>query len=84
MRQVQSVVDALMRAKARSATKFMSPELVVRATRRGGKDVRISLVIGFPDERERLFIRERQQAGEAFPLRKIKLHAMRSIQKKAH
>jgi hypothetical protein len=84
MRQVQSVVDALMRAKAHSATKFMSPELVVRATRRGGKDIKITLTIGEPNDGDRLFIRERQQAGEQFPLRKIKLQAMRSIQKKAH
>lgn len=78
--QVRSVVDALIGARAHHATKFMSPTLVVRATRRlegkrvpSDKRIEVSLHIGPPNFRERKFITACKRAGEPFPVRKIKI-----------
>lgn len=63
------------------ATKYLSPNLVARATRRRyGKHKRASqrslelvVNIGPPNYREREFIRRCQKAGEPFPVRKIQV-----------
>lgn len=64
------------------ATQYVSPSLVVKATRRryDGKllirprQETILVTSGQPNWRERQFIRQCQQAKEPFPVRKIQLH----------
>ena len=61
---------------AKSATKYISPNLVARAVRFGkfdsqGLDVRVKL--GRPNFAERKFIKLCKKAGEPFPVKKIQL-----------
>jgi hypothetical protein len=77
IRQVQTVVNAFLRAKdARRATKFMSPTLLLRATgvrgRLNAKHVDIVLTIRAPKARDRYFIKAMQRAGEPFSVCKIR------------
>ena len=75
------VIQALVTSDARTATKYLSDKLVVRATRRlYGKTYRpskgqleILLTEGRPNYRERDFIRRCKTAGEPFPVRKVQL-----------
>ena len=68
--------DTLVRA-----TRYLSPRLVVRATRRrygrARRAVRgvteILVTIGKPNHRERAFIRDAKRAGEPFPVKKTQL-----------
>lgn len=80
MKHVSAVVRALLASGAFSATKYVSPTEVVRATRRRvrGKvpnrgTVDLVMVMGRPNYRERAFIRKAKKAGEAFPVRKVQL-----------
>lgn len=80
-RQEQPVIDALLKNRARRATKFYSPTYVVSATVRsfGGKvdwkakSLEILVKIGKPNFAEREFIKKCQKAKEPFPVRKIQL-----------
>lgn len=78
------VVDALLVNKARIATKFITPKLVVRATRRRerGKlptrgNFDLSVTIGRPNFSERQFIRACKKAGEPFPVKKVQLRFLK-------
>lgn len=62
----------------RKATKFVSPDFVVKATRqmkpdRRGRSWTVILTFGKPNFRERLFVKSCQKAGEAFPVKKVQL-----------
>ena len=70
-------VIAPLLAGNRKATKYLSPRLVVKASRRHkpryGANVEIVLTIGRPNYTEREFIADAKKAGEGFPVRKVQL-----------
>ena len=79
MNVITQVVEQLLRADSVKATKYLAPNLVVRAVRkrygnkivdRGGR-IEISLTIGRPNYVEREFIKLCQKAKEPFPIKKI-------------
>jgi hypothetical protein len=58
------------------ATKYLSPKLVIKATRRDRpskreRSVSVVVTIGIPNYRERDFIKKCQRAGESFPVKRI-------------
>lgn len=60
------------------ATKFVTPNYVIKATRRhkhNGRDTRweVVLTIGAPNYLEQKFIKLAQKAGEPFPIKKVEL-----------
>lgn len=62
------------------ATKYISPDLVVAATRKLSRkkinkhgNIEIILKIGKPNYDERAFIKVAQKAGEPFPIKKVQL-----------
>ena len=75
------VVEACLEVGARKAEIYLSPDLVVRATRRhklnGSRCSQIHheilLTIGKPNYAEREFIRDCKKAGEPFPVKKMQL-----------
>ena len=73
-----SVINAAIKAGARSATKYISPKLTVKATRRhkiSKRDTRVEFVvtIGAPNYRESNKIKAALKEGKKFPLREIEL-----------
>lgn len=77
LKAVVATVDYAL-AKAKRATKYVSPALVVKATRRhkprrNERTAEIVLTIGAPNYAERAFIKTARKAGEAFPIRKVQL-----------
>lgn len=79
---VGKVVFTLIKSRARRAAKYISPGMVVRASRKvfRGKiepdswnHVEVILTIGRPNHRQRQFIKLCQKAGEEFPVKKIQL-----------
>ncbi len=79
-KSITRVIEIVLEGGAISATKYFSPDLVVRAVRRrfGGKilsrcNAEIVLTIGKPNYREREFIKECQRAKETFPISKIQI-----------
>lgn len=63
---------------ARKATKYLSPNLVVKASRRhaprrGERNVEIVVTVGRPNYDERYTIALAKKAGEKFPIRKVQL-----------
>ena len=85
-REVSSVVNAVTIGGAFTATKYISPKLIVRATRRWGRkhkadlgtvnrspSLDIVLTISRPNYLEREFIKAARKAGEPFPVKKIQL-----------
>jgi hypothetical protein len=78
MRPVSQVVHRLIESGARTATKFVSPTMTIRAThrakpRRGAKKVELVLTIGRPNHEARQVIARAKKAGESFPLKGIRL-----------
>lgn len=77
--EVGKVVDAVIVNHAARATKYVSENMIVRATVRRfrGKickgNQEIVLCIGKPNHRERQFIKRCKKAGEPFPIKKIQL-----------
>jgi hypothetical protein len=78
MRDLTYVVNSLLAAEARQATKFLAANQVIRATRclengripkRGNIDIRIT--VGTPNYAEREFIKACKRAGEPFPVKKV-------------
>ena len=64
--------------KLQKVTKYVSPKLTVKVTRRkykrGGTDGQTYLTtIGAPNYAERLFVKSCTKAGEPFPVRKVQL-----------
>jgi hypothetical protein len=87
---LDTVVRTLDAANARSATAYISPRRILRATRRlyGGRIDRrratdeILITIGRPNYAERQFIKVLKKAGEPFPVKKVQLKF--PPKKKAH
>lgn len=75
----EAVVSALFVLSDRhKATKFIGPNLVVKATRRGRFDrrsnnVEMVLTIGRPNHAERKFLKKLKKAGESLPVKKVQL-----------
>ena len=78
---LHDLVHALLVLEARKATKYLSPTVVVKATRRlfkgridrREKRVEILLTIGAPNYAERRAITQFKKAGESFPVRKVQV-----------
>jgi hypothetical protein len=75
---VARVVEATVAQGARKATLYLSPILIVRATRQfrnRGRRLRdtVVLTVGRPNYAERHFVKTCQKAGEPFPVRKVQL-----------
>lgn len=63
---------------SRKATKYVTPTLTVKASRRHKPNRRtryaeVLLTIGTPNYAERAFIRLAKKAGERFPIKKVQL-----------
>jgi len=65
--------------ETRQAASYISPKLVVRASRRGvgrprrGDNTEVVLTIGRPNFVQRSFIKSCQKSGEVFPVKKMQL-----------
>lgn len=78
---IENVVNALLLNGAKTATKYVSEKLTIRASRKlyGGKlppkgsNEEIVLTIGRPNFEAREFIKKCKKAGEKFPVKKIQL-----------
>ena len=71
-----TVGGALIGSDAKTATKYLAPNMVVRATWRHkphSKNLREEMVVtyGNPNYREHDFVRACKKAGEPFPIKKI-------------
>lgn len=69
------------------ATKFLGPDLVVRATRphkydRRNRSNTVVVTVGKPNYREREFIKACRKAGEPLPVKKIQLQAPKAPKNK--
>lgn len=81
LRHAADVTRMLLAYSVRSATKFVSPNTVVRAHRitlagridKRDKGIDIRLKIGRPNYHERLFIKACLSAGEPFPVKRVRL-----------
>lgn len=73
------VVDAIvLNPTIKTARKYLSPRLVVKATRHGkfyarGRSQNIVVTVGQPDYKAREFIKAAKKAGEPFPIKKLQL-----------
>ncbi len=78
---VAKVVGEVRYGDFRTATKYVSPDFVVKATERKGESFsshqEYLVTIGKPNYREREFIKKALEAGESFPIRKIQLERER-------
>ena len=77
-RHVAQVVNALLKTGARKATKYVSKNLTVKASRRHKasrevKRVEVLVTFGEPNFAEREFLKACRRAGEALPVKKIQL-----------
>jgi hypothetical protein len=79
---ITNVVNALLENGAKTATKFISPKLVIRASQRlyrgklppsNSRSIDIVLTIGAPNYEAREFIKACKKAKEPFPIKKIQL-----------
>lgn len=75
---IAQVVEACLEGGFRQARKYVSPELVLKATRQTKPDRRnrgqtLLLTIGRPNYYERRFVKLCLKAGEPLPVRKIQL-----------
>ena len=60
----------------KSATKYVSPKLRVKITRRFKPAINktdYTLTVGRPNYAEKIFIKKCQKAGEPFPVKKVQL-----------
>lgn len=79
-------IEALLRTDSKQAVKYVSPALVVKATRvtyrahgrrprKGERSSEVVLTFGKPGYREREFIKACKKAGEPFPVKRVQLRA---------
>ena len=85
---VGDCVLALMNPGSYRATKFLSPVMVVKATRphlfdRRSRGQTVVVTIGKPNYRERKFLKACKAAGEPLPVKKIQLQAPKKRKKPA-
>lgn len=83
-KHIGQVIDCLIANDARKATKFISPKLVITATRKifGGEidkraNIEVVIKIGKPNFAERDFIKQCKKAGEPFPVKKIQIKTIK-------
>lgn len=75
---VQQTASAILDGDARRATKYIAPNLVVKATRRHrpnrrARTVEMVVTVGRPNYAEREFIKQAAKAGEPFPIKRMLL-----------
>lgn len=80
------IVDRLLKTEAYTVTRYLSPKLVVRAVRIGGKhklprSIYISVKIGSPNYLERRFVKACLKAGEPFPVKKDQIRMPKPAKK---
>lgn len=73
IKYVERVVQSILEGGVVKATKFVSPRLIVRATRTKNsfgkrENIEMTLTIGRPNFAEREYIKESIKAKEKFPL----------------
>jgi len=81
---INQTIEGLLRTDSWKATKYLSPRLVIRATRirtRGrfrdlDNDTRVVLSIGRPNYLEREFIIRAAYVGKAFPVKRLQFRAL--------
>lgn len=74
------VVGALVASDAKTAIKYLSPKLIVKATWRHKPEARNTreecvVTFGAPGYRQQQFINVAVKAGEPFPIKKVQLTA---------
>lgn len=79
-RDFQQVIDTLLNYDVKTATKYISPKLVARATWRhkpSRKHTREEMVVtyGAPNYREVIFVKLALKAQEPFPIKKVQMRA---------
>lgn len=69
------VVFEALDKTVKTATKYVSPNMTIKATRRqqSRKAIEVVVTIGKPNYAERQFIKACKKAGEPFPVKKIQL-----------
>lgn len=75
---IGQLIEIVTLGGAKKATKYISPRLIAKATRRHRPDRRcnhneILVTIGTPNFAEQAFINACQTAGEPFPVKKIQI-----------
>jgi hypothetical protein len=73
---ISDVVEVVRTDGIKSAVKYVSTDLVIKATKRSwscAKHTEILLCIGKPNFYEREFIKRCKKVGEKFPVRKIQI-----------
>ncbi len=70
------LVDIIVCSDVKQATKFLSPTMVIKATRhgkihKGVKTVQMMVTIGAPNYADRQRVKLFKKAGEPFPVKKI-------------
>lgn len=75
---IPKMIDLLADPSRRRVTKFVSPKLTIKVTRRfrlTGRARAHDFVVtqGVPNHRERGFIRDCQKSGVPFPVRKLQI-----------
>lgn len=87
-RAMDVVIKTLIAEGAKTATKYLTQQLIVRATRRAYNKkfpmskVEILVTIGKPNWRERDYAKTCRLAGEPFPVKKIQLKFLAKNKKK--
>ena len=80
--EISNVVGFLLSSEARTATKYISEKLVIRASlkmagkklpAKNARTIEIILTIGAPNYEAREFIKKCKKAKEPFPVKKIQL-----------
>ncbi len=77
-KDINVVIEALLRTESYKAEKYITDKLVIRATRRtykrkirASENIEILLVIGKPNFEQREFIKDCKKAKEKFPIKGI-------------
>lgn len=74
------VAEHIVHYNVKSATKYLSPKLVIRATwhnkpsKRNNRETMV-VTFGQPNYLERAFVKLAKKAGEPFPIKKVQLRA---------
>lgn len=83
MKYLKETVELLLVTNSWKATKYVSPKLTLRVTRRRylrgdsfANDVELVVNFGRPNYKEREFIKKLKKSNEPFPVRKIQLKAL--------
>lgn len=90
LKYIQPVINVLFTTGAHTATKFVKPNLVVKATRvlYSGKLVpknqmqRIAITIGRPNVKQKQFAQMCVKAGEPFPVKNVQIEVIPVKRKK--